>query len=217
MRILLIEDDALIGEAIAERLGREHYSIEWVRDGDQADAALAAGGLDLAILDIGLPHRSGLDVLKAARSRGDGVPVLILTARDSVDDRIRGLNQGADDYLVKPFDMGELVARCRALSRRACGRIDNVLKINGIEVDSTAHTVHRDGETISLPPHELKVLRYLMERVNRVVSKDQLAEMLYGWDEGAESNTVEVYISQIRKKLGAGIITTIRGIGYVFR
>ena len=215
MRMLIIEDDELVGDAVAVAFERDDWSVDWVRDGESGAAALAAGGFELAILDLGLPVRDGLDVLREARRRDDRTPIVALTARDGVRDRISGLDCGADDYVVKPFDMGELRARCRALVRRAHGRIDEVIRIDDLVLDPSARSVAVDGAPVSLPGHEFRVLRHLMERRGRVVARDQLEQMLYGWSDGVESNTVEVYISQLRRKIGAERIRTLRGVGYM--
>lgn len=215
MRILLVEDDPIVGDALVKSLGRERSRVDWSRDGDEADAMLVAGGFDLVVLDLGLPGRDGLSVLKALRDRGDTTPVLVLTARDGVDDRIRGLDHGADDYLLKPFDTGELLARCRALLRRAQGRSDDRIRIDALSVDLGSNTVALHDRALHLPQKEFRLLVYLAERRGKVVPKAQLEQMLYGWDEGAESNTVEVYISALRRKIGAERIRTLRGVGYM--
>lgn len=220
MRILLVEDDPIVGDALVKSLGRERARVEWARvewarDGDDAEAMLVVGGFDLVVLDLGLPGRDGLSLLKELRDRGDTTPVLVLTARDGVDDRIRGLDHGADDYLLKPFDTGELLARCRALLRRAQGRSDDTIRIGPLCVDLGAHAVTLDERLLHLPQKEFRLLVYLAERRGRVVPKAQLEQMLYGWDEGAESNTVEVYVSALRRKIGAGAIRTLRGVGYM--
>ena len=215
MRILLVEDDPIVGDALVKSLGRERSRVDWSRDGDEADAMLVAGGFDLVVLDLGLPGRDGLSVLKALRDRGDTTPVLVLTARDGVDDRIRGLDHGADDYLLKPFDTGELLARYRALLRRAQGRSDDRIRIDALSVDLGSNTVALHDRALHLPQKEFRLLVYLAERRGKVVPKAQLEQMLYGWDEGAESNTVEVYISALRRKIGAERIRTLRGVGYM--
>ena len=215
MRILLVEDDPIVGDALVTSLGRERASVDWLRDGLAAEAALTGGGFDLCVLDLGLPGRDGLDILDSLRARGDATPVLILTARDGVSDRIRGLDAGADDYLLKPFDTGELLARCRALLRRAQGRGEDRLQMGALCVDLGANSVTLFGRPLHLPQKEFRLLLYLAERRGRVVPKGQLEQMLYGWDEGAESNTVEVYVSALRRKIGADRIRTLRGVGYM--
>ncbi|WP_428929000.1 response regulator [Marinibacterium sp. SX1] len=215
MRILLVEDDPLVGDALVKSLGRDRARVDWIRDGEAAATALASGGFDLVVLDLGLPGRDGLSVLRDLRDRGDATPVLVLTARDGVEDRILGLDNGADDYLLKPFDTGELLARCRALLRRAQGRGDDRITLDALTVDLGANSVAVDGRPLHLPQKEFRLLVYLAERRGRVVPKAQLEQMLYGWDDGAESNTVEVYVSALRRKIGADRIRTLRGVGYM--
>ena len=215
MRILLVEDDPLVGDALVKSLGRDRARVDWIRDGEAAATALASGGFDLVVLDLGLPGRDGLSVLRGLRDRGDATPVLVLTARDGVEDRILGLDNGADDYLLKPFDTGELLARCRALLRRAQGRGDDRIPLDALTVDLGANSVAVDGRPLHLPQKEFRLLVYLAERRGRVVPKAQLEQMLYGWDDGAESNTVEVYVSALRRKIGADRIRTLRGVGYM--
>lgn len=215
MRILLVEDDPIVGDALVKSLGKAQARVEWARDGEEADAILASGGFDLVVLDLGLPGKDGLAVLRELRGRGDVTPVLVLTARDGIDDRIRGLDHGADDYLLKPFDTGELLARCRALIRRFHGRSDDKIHIDGLKVDIHSNSVALHGRSLHLPQKEFRLLVYLAERRGKVVSKSQLEQMLYGWDEGAESNTVEVYVSSLRRKIGAERIRTLRGVGYM--
>lgn len=215
MRILLVEDDPLVGDALVKSLGRDRARVDWIRDGEAAATALASGGFDLVVLDLGLPGRDGLSVLRGLRDRGDATPVLVLTARDGVEDRILGLDNGADDYLLKPFDTGELLARCRALLRRAQGRGDDRITLDALTVDLGANSVAVDGRPLHLPQKEFRLLVYLAERRGRVVPKAQLEQMLYGWDDGAESNTVEVYVSALRRKIGADRIRTLRGVGYM--
>lgn len=215
MKILLIEDDDLVGDAITRGLSRHFAEVVWMRDGPDGEAALAAGGFDLVLLDLGLPGADGLDLLRAMRAQGDHTPVLILTARDGVDDRIRGLDLGADDYVLKPFDMGELWARARALARRSAGRVEDVIELDDLRIDLGGYAVSRGDETLALPPQEFTLLSYLAERRGRVVSKAQIAERLYGWEDGAESNTIEVLVSSLRRRIGAERIRTLRGVGYM--
>lgn len=215
MKALLIEDDELVGDAIARSLAADHVNVDWIRDGEEGETALRAGGFDLVVLDLGLPGMDGLDILRSIRGRGDHVPVLILTARDGISDRIRGLDLGADDYVLKPFDMDELRARARALARRATGRLNDVISNNGLTIDLQAHSVKLEGEALSLPAQEFKLLLHLAENRGRVVSKEQIAELLYGWGEGAESNTIEVLVSALRRKVGAERIRTLRSVGYM--
>ncbi|TWG87472.1 two-component system OmpR family response regulator/two-component system response regulator QseB [Cupriavidus gilardii J11] len=228
MRILLIEDDAMIGESVRLALRQEGFAVDWLRDGESGlsaatqplDAAGAPGAgaeaaHDLVLLDLGLPRRSGLDVLTAMRARGLRTPVLILTARDAVSDRVAGLNAGADDYLVKPFDLQELVARIHALTRRAQGRAEPVVRHGAIALNPSTREVTLAGDPVRLSAREYALLAALLSRPGKVWSVAQLQEKLYGWDDEVGSNTVEVYIHGLRKKLGTGLIRNIRGVGYV--
>lgn len=215
MRILLIEDEFLIADAIKASLERQAHRVDWVKDGISAYDALEADNFDLAILDLGLPKKDGLDVLRDVRRSGDKTPILILTARDAVENRIEGLDLGADDYLVKPFDMDELIARCRALIRRSNQNADPLLKHGDVELNTASQIVRFKGTKIELPPLAYQTLQVLLERQGRVVSKNDLSAALYGWEEEAESNVIEVYISQIRKKTRNDLIRTIRGVGYI--
>jgi DNA-binding response OmpR family regulator len=215
MKALLIEDDELVGDAIARGLSLDHVEVEWLRDGDEGEAALRAGGFDLVVLDLGLPGTDGLEILRSLRGRSDQVPVLVLTARDGIWDRIRGLDLGADDYVLKPFDMGELRARARALSRRSAGRLNELISCDGLIIDLQAHSATLNGVNLLLPAQEFKLLAYLAESQGRVVSKEQIAQLLYGWGEGAESNTIEVLVSALRRKIGAQRIRTLRSVGYM--
>ena len=221
MRLLLVEDDVMIGETVLDLLRAEHFAVDWVKDGKMADTALRSQRYDLVLLDLGLPQRDGLEVLKDLRKRKDSTPVLVLTARDAVGDRIAGLDAGADDYLLKPYDLDELLARIRALIRRSTGRGDSVLEIQGLRLNSLTREVTRkvDGqlqpEAISLSAREWAVLEVLMARPGVVFSRAQIEEKLYSWKDEVSSNAVEVYIHGLRKKLGAGVIQTVRGLGYV--
>ncbi len=215
MRLLLVEDDRPLGEAVVAGLRQNGFTVDWVRDGLEADQALRTEQFALAVLDLGLPRCDGLELLRRVRERGDAVPVLILTARDTVDDRVQGLDTGADDYLVKPFDLAELCARIRALLRRQSGRSSPILEYGAIRLDPAGHAVTLDGATVDLSPREFTVLRMLLESAGRVLSRDRLEEALYGWNTEVESNTVEVYIHHLRKKFGAELIRTIRGVGYM--
>ncbi|CAG0945632.1 Transcriptional regulatory protein QseB [Gammaproteobacteria bacterium] len=217
MRLLLVEDDAMIGEAVRLGLRKQGLAVDWVQDGAAAKAALGAEGFDLVLLDLGLPKMDGLQVLKWLRGTGSKVPVLILTARDSVNDRIRGLDAGADDYIVKPFDFDELAARVRAVQRRHSGRAENLVEHLGITLDPASHAVTRDGEPVNLSHREFALLEALLERPGQVLSRTQLEERLYGWGEEVESNAVEVHIHNLRKKLGAEYIQNVRGVGYRVR
>lgn len=215
MRVLLVEDDRLLGEAVVAGLRQNGFTVDWVQDGLAADHALHAEQFDLVVLDLGLPRCSGLELLRKLRDRGNAVPVLILTARDTVEDRVQGLDSGADDYLVKPFDLAELCARLRALLRRGAGRGSPVLEHGAIRLDPAAHVVELDGAAVDLSPREFTVLRLLLESAGRVLSRERLEEALYGWNTDVESNTVEVYIHHLRKKFGSELIRTIRGVGYM--
>lgn len=220
MRLLLVEDDQLLGDAIQAGMTLAGFAVDWVTDGVAADNALAgqqAGDYAAVILDLGLPRRDGLAVLKGLRRRGNRLPVLILTARDTVEDRIGGLDSGADDYLLKPFDMGELAARLRALIRRAEGQPSPVLEISGIVLDPATHTVAVDGKPVELAAKEFALLHALMLNAGRVLSRSQLEQQIYSWNDETGSNTIEVYIHHLRKKLGRDLIRNIRGVGYLVR
>ncbi len=217
MRLLVVEDDALLGDAVQNGLRQAGYAADWVRDGVAADSALDAETYAALVLDLGLPKRSGLDVLRRLRNRNDHTPVLILTARDAIEDRIQGLDAGADDYLVKPFDMGELAARLRALIRRAGGQPAPMLKAQGVELDPAGHRVHYRGQAVELSAREFALLHALLLNAGRVLTRSQIEEALYAWGEEIESNTVEVYVHHLRRKLDAGLIETVRGVGYLIR
>ena len=221
MRLLLVEDDTMIGETVLDVLRAEHFAVDWVRDGAMADTALRSQHYDLVLLDLGLPRRDGLDVLKALRARKDKTPVLVVTARDAVEDRIAGLNAGADDYVPKPFDLDELIARIRALIRRSAGQADSVLEIQGLRLDLIKRQVTRQvadtdaSETIALSAREWAVLEVLSAHPGAIFSRAQIEEKLYSWKDEVSSNAVEVYVHGLRKKLGAGVIQTVRGLGYL--
>ena len=215
MRILVVEDDRLLGDAVQAGLRQAGFAPDWAVDGEKAEQMLAATDYAALVLDLGLPRRSGLEVLGRLRQRGSALPVLILTARDTVEDRIGGLDRGADDYLVKPFNLGELAARLRALIRRAEGKPQPVMVIGGVALDPAAHTVRVDGEAIELGAKEFALLQILMLNAGRVLSRGQLEEKLYSWADETGSNTVEVYIHHLRRKLGRELIKTIRGVGYL--
>lgn len=215
MRLLLVEDDEPLGDALRVGLTQDGYTVDWLRDGEAASAALRTEPYELVILDLGLPRKSGIEVLKQLRARGESVPVLILTARDTVSDRVRGLDTGADDYLVKPFDLDELCARLRALLRRRGGRATIQIRHGDIVLDPAAHSVTSEGEPVELSPREFAVLQMLLENRGRALSRHRLEESLYSWDSEVESNAVEVYVHHLRKKLGANLIRTIRGVGYI--
>jgi len=214
MRILLVEDDAMIGESVADGLKAEGYAVDWVRDGKEAEVAVSATPYSLVVLDLGLPRRDGIDVLKGIRERRIDVPVLVMTARDTVRDRIKGLDAGADDYLVKPFDLDELTARARALMRRAAGRSEPVIERGPLSINPATREVTWRGESMSLSAREYALLAALAERPGVVLSRAQLEEKLYGWNESVGSNAVEVHIHNVRKKLGEDVIRNVRGLGY---
>lgn len=214
MRILLVEDDTMIGEAVRTGLRQDGFTVDWVQDAEAGDAAVKAESYALLLLDLGLPRKSGLDWLRELRRRGMRVPVLILTARDAVADRVAGLDSGADDYLVKPFDLDELAARLRALSRRDAGRAEPLLEHGELALDPATHEARYRGETINLSAREFALLTALIERPGAILSRAQLEQRLYGWGEEVESNAVEVHIHNLRKKLGANFIRNVRGLGY---
>lgn len=214
MRALLVEDDRMLGAAIVEAL-EPHFPIDWVRTLGDAEVALRVGGLDFMVLDLGLPDGSGLDLLRAERARGNMIPVLILTARGELGDRLAGLNTGADDYIVKPFDLSELIARCQAVMRRLRGSGSPVIRHGGLSYEPATRSVTLDGQPLLLSARELAVLDILLLHHGRVVSKGQIEQHLYDLDAEVESNTVEVYISRLRRKIGHDAIVTMRGLGYV--
>jgi two-component system response regulator QseB len=214
LSVLLAEDDAMIGAAVRDRLRGQGFAVDWVRDGRAADAALAGNVYDLLLLDLGLPGREGLAVLKALRGRGSTLPVVILTARDAVDDRVAGLDAGADDYVVKPFDLKELEARLRAVLRRRAGSASSVIEHGRLSLDLASHELRRDGVPVPVSPREFALLHALLERPGRILSRAQLEERLYGWGEEVGSNVVEVHIHSLRRKLGADLIRNVRGVGY---
>ena len=214
MRLLLIEDDPMIGKSIRDGLRREGYSVDWVRDGWAGEQSVNAEAYDMLILDLGLPRKDGLAVLSSIRASGQIMPVLIITARSEVADRVTGLDAGADDYLVKPFSMPELSARVRALLRRSFGRADTTLHAGELELNPQTREVRLGGKSVALSQRELALLEHLMQRPGAIVSKTSLEGSIYAWGEEVESNTIEVHISNLRKKLGADRIITIRGVGY---
>ena len=215
MRILLVEDDPMIGEVVLDALRAEHYATDWVKDGQMAETALSTTAYDLVLLDLGLPRQDGLSVLRALRARRQRMPVLIATARDAVADRVAGLDAGADDYIVKPYDLDELLARIRALLRRAAGRAEPVYEHQGVSINPVTREVTANGEPVVLSAREWAVLEPLLARPGMVLSRSQLEEKLYGWKDGISSNAVEVYIHGLRKKLGADVIRNVRGVGYM--
>jgi two-component system response regulator QseB len=217
VRLLLVEDDPMIGEAIRAGLKRDGFTVDWVHEAASAAAVLHTEPYELMLLDLGLPGVSGLDLLRNIRSRGASLPVLIITARDAVADRVAGLDAGADDYLVKPFDLDELAARIRALLRRRAGSGAPLLTHLGVELDPAAHRVRHDGVEVALSPREFALLQLLMERPGTIQSRARIEERLYGFGEEVESNAVEVHIHGLRRKLGAPFILTVRGVGYRVR
>jgi two-component system, OmpR family, response regulator QseB len=215
MRILLVEDDFMLAKTIKNALEDNGDVIDAVTDCEDCEAALATTKFEIVILDINLPKKSGLEILRSMRLKHDYTPVLMLTARDSVAQKIEGLNSGADDYLAKPFDLEELLARIRSLVRRSKGIASATLIFQNIELDPHKHTIHRDGEKVDLTPKEFTLLKLLLENVDKVISRTRLEELLYSWDDSLESNALEVYIHHLRKKLGTELIKTIRGVGYI--
>jgi DNA-binding response OmpR family regulator len=215
MRLLLVEDDAMIGEAVLDLLRAEHHAVDWVRDGEMADTATLTQTYDLILLDLGLPRRDGLEVLRTWRARKLRTPVLIATARDSVAQRVQGLDAGADDYILKPYDVDELLARIRALLRRADGRAEPTYEYKGVSINPATREVRVQGEPVVLSGREWSVLEPLLARPGRVLSRSQLEEKLYSWKDAVNSNAIEVYIHGLRKKLGAELIQNVRGVGYM--
>jgi len=215
MRILLAEDDPMIGASVRQGLTQDGFTVDWVRDGRAAELALGERVHDALLLDLGLPRKAGLEVLAAMRRGGDTRPVLVITARDAVGDRIAGLDTGADDYLVKPFDLDELAARLRALLRRGAGRAQPVVTLGDIELDPAARAVRRGGEPVSLSAREFALLEALLARPGAILSRTQLEDKLYGWSDAVESNAVEVHIHALRRKLGASLIRNVRGVGWM--
>ena len=215
MRVLLVEDYAMIGEAVLDVLRAEHYAVDWVRDGAMAETALRSQSYDLVLLDLGLPRRDGLEVLRSLRARHATVPVLVATARDAVGDRVAGLDAGADDYVVKPYDTDELLARVRALIRRSAGRGEPVFSHKGVTLNPATREAAVAGQPVMLSAREWAVLEPMLARPGVVFSRTQLEEKLYGWKDDINSNAIEVYVHGLRKKLGSELIQTVRGLGYV--
>ena len=214
MRLLLVEDDAMIGEAVRTGLRQDGFTIDWVRDAESGEAALSSEDYALVLLDLGLPRKGGLDWLRELRRRGNSTPVLVLTARDTVPDRVAGLDSGADDYLVKPFDLDELGARVRALMRRRAGRTEPVLQHGDLVLDPATREARLKGSPLALSAREYALLAALLDRPGAILSRGQLEQRLYGWGEEVESNAIEVHIHNLRKKLGADFIRNVRGLGY---
>ena len=214
MRILLIEDDAVLGAAVRDQIAGDGHSVDWVQRLDAADTAIADVPYDLVLLDLMLPDGRGLPFLRRLRARGEATPVIILTALDQVSDRIEGLNAGADDYLVKPFDLAELSARIGSVARRYGGNPNPLITHGPLQIDLTARSIHRDGHPVQLTAREWALLEALLSRRGQLLSKAQLEDKLYAFDAEVESNTIEVHVSRLRKKLGADLIVTERGLGY---
>jgi len=215
MRLLLVEDDELLGDAVKAGLNQAGYIVDWLKDGESARAALKTESFELIILDLGLPKLSGMALLQSIRHDGNVTPVIILTARESIESRVKGLDAGADDYIIKPFDLNELTARVRALVRRSQGRADTSIQYKNVILDPAAHSVMVDGEIINVPRREFSLLQKLLENSGHVLSREQLMQSIYGWDEDVDSNALEVHIHNLRKKLNANYIRTIRGVGYM--
>lgn len=215
MRVLIVEDDATLGEALLEGLRVAGFVADWVRDGAAADRALAAEGFGAVVLDLGLPRLDGREVLRRLRARGDHTPVLLLTSRDEVADRIGGLDAGADDYVVKPVALGELAARLRALQRRGTGDAQPLLRVGSLSIDPAAHRATWAGREVELGPREFAVLEALARSAGRVLSREALEERLYEWDRALASNAIEVHVHHLRRKFAPGLIRTVRGVGYL--
>lgn len=215
MRVLLVEDDPMIGEGLARALKAEDMSVDWVRDGREAEAALRDGAHSIVLLDLGLPGADGLHLLKAARSEGLVAPVLVITARDGVDDRVSGLDLGADDYIVKPFETRELLARMRAVLRRRQGRAVSLIAAGDMQLDPETHELSHAGVAEILPAREYALMHALMTRPGRILSRAQIEELIYGWGEEVESNAVDALIYSIRRKFGKDVIFNVRGAGWM--
>jgi len=217
MRILIVEDDINLGKGLKSGLEQHHYTVDWVKDGKEALNILQNERFDIVILDIGLPSLSGTEILKSIRAKNIDVPVLFLTAYDSIEDKVKGLDIGADDYLCKPFDLGELCARIRAIQRRSSSRAVSTIKYKNITVDPAARSVSKDGTELEISRREFVLLHLLLENLGRVMTRELIAQNLYGWGDDIDSNALEVHIHNLRKKLGEGIISTVRGVGYIIK
>ncbi|HEX9173973.1 MAG TPA: response regulator [Telluria sp.] len=215
MRILLAEDDALLGDGLRSGLRQRGFQVDWVRSGDVAERELRGQPYEAAVLDLGLPQMDGMEVLAAVRRAGICLPVLVLTARDAIPDRIRGLDAGADDYVIKPVDLEELAARLRALVRRAHGKSQENLAVGDIVLDAAGRVVRKAGVAITLSGREFDLLHIFLLNAGRVLSREQLEQHLYSWGQEVESNAVEVHIHNLRRKLGQALIQTVRGVGYI--
>jgi len=217
MHLLVTEDDAMLGKSLCDVLRREAYTVDWATDGLAAQALLCAGNIDIVVLDLGLPLLGGVELLRWLRARGDATPVLILTARDQVADRVGGLDSGADDYLVKPFDLDELLARLRVLGRRRSGRVDPCIRHQGVVLDPVSRGVSFNDAPVSLTRREYALLLALLERPGRVWSRDELASRLYASGDAVHSNAIEVHVHALRRKLEPRLIQSARGVGYLVR
>lgn len=215
MRLLLVEDDEILGDGLVAGLTMEGYVVDWLTNGKQADEALKLNSYELIVLDLNLPDMQGMEILKALRARKDETPVMVLTARDTVADRVLGLDSGADDFVIKPFELDEVCARLRALARRSEGRSVPTIEYKGVVLDPAAHQVSFLGEKVDLSQKEFEILNFLLSNIGKVISKARLEESLYSWNADVESNTVEVHIHHLRKKLDPGLIRTVRGVGYI--
>jgi two-component system OmpR family response regulator/two-component system response regulator QseB len=215
MRVLVVEDDPLLGDGIQAGLAQAGFSVDWVKDGVAGELALRTTSHAAVVLDLGLPRLAGLELLRRMRAGGNKTPVLVLTARDAIEDRIKGLDSGADDYVVKPFDLHELAARLRALIRRSAGEAAPLLRVGEIELDPAARRVGFKGKPVELPAREYALLHALMLAAGRVLTRDQLTEKLYAWGEEVESNAIDVHIHHLRRKLAPGVIRTVHGVGYL--
>ena len=215
MRILVVEDDFLLGDGIKAGLTQGGFAVDWVRDGIAAELALRTASHAAVVLDLGLPRMEGLEVLRRMRAADNRTPVLVLTARDAVEDRIKGLDSGADDYVLKPFDLHELAARLRALIRRSAGEAATLLRVGEIELDPAARCARFRGKSVDLPGREFALLQALMLAAGRVLTREQLAERLYAWGEEVESNAIDVHVHHLRRKLAPALIRTVRGVGYL--
>lgn len=215
MRILLVEDDIMLGESMVTSLDRHGYTVDWLQLGEPVELTLKTENFSAVILDLTLPDADGLDILHRVRKAGYKVPILILTARDDIDDRVKGLDGGADDYLVKPFALQELLARLRVIVRRESGYVESDIKLHGLVISLAKNSVEHNGELIKLTNNEFKLLTTLVTKAGRVLSKEYLQQALYGWDDTASENAIEVFIHNLRKKIGNQIIKNIRGVGYI--
>lgn len=215
MRVLLVEDDALLGDGLRAGLRQQGFEVDWVRDGDAAERELRGQPYSAAVLDLGLPRRDGIDVLRSVRGAGVSVPVLVLTARDAIPDRVTALDFGADDYVIKPIDLDELAARLRALVRRSYGKAEAKLRVGDVELDPAARRVTLSEQDVVLGMREFDLLHVLMLNLGTVLTREQLEQHLYGWGREVDSNAIEVHIHHLRSKLGTQLIRTIRGVGYV--